>query len=322
MSQVAGMDGEANGERRVWGLSASAAVHALVAALVIFGLPKTLLQPQEEQAISVTIEPPPEKPPEPAKPQPPPPPPKAEAAEPPQPAPQAKPATPIPGLDPVVKFGERDAGPRRALAGSGAEDAPDPPLPTPAADEDKAAQDAKPEQPEAEQPPAAARTPEPVKDEDSVGPAVDQLAAAAASSHAAVPSAASRQASPAKPASEPKKLREARTLFSRSAAGGRAATTAMAGVPRGIRAGRLCATELRLQLLNDGHFPDLLPSYELKEGTVLAVRRGAFRAGGSWHNLAFECQVDSDATGVLSFAFRVGDRLPPDEARRRGLPSR
>ncbi len=312
------MDGEANNERWGWGLSASVAVHALVAALVIFGLPETLLQPQQEEVVSVTIEPPPEKPPEPAKAAPPPPPP-AEPKEPPPPA-RAQAAAPIAALNPVVKFGEKDAGPRQALAGSGAEDNPDPPV---VADEPNVLDEAKPETPdEQEKPPAETETAEAKesgKAGETSGSAAEPLiaTAAAAPDKAALP--APSTPSKAKAAAEPK-LREARKLFSRSADGGATATTAMADVPRGIRAGRLCATELRLQLLDGSYFPELLPFYELKNGTVLTVRRSEFRAGGAWHSLAFECQVDRDATSVVSFAFRVGDALSREEISRRRLP--
>lgn len=312
------MDGEANKERWGWGLSASVAVHALVAALVIFGLPKTLLQPQQEEVVSVTIEPPPEKPPEPAKAAPPPPPPAQPAKQPPA---QAQAAAPMAALNPVVKFGEKDAGPRQALAGSGAEDNPDPPA---VADEPNVLDEAKPETPDRDEEPPAAETEtaeakEPGKAVETTGSAAEPLVAtAAAAPDKAAPPAPSTPTK-AKAAAEPK-LREARKLFSRSADGGATATTAMADVPRGIRAGRLCATELRLQLLNGSYFPEVLPQYELKDGTVLTVRRSQFRAGGAWHGLAFECEVDRNATSVVSFAFRVGEALSRAEILRRRLP--
>jgi hypothetical protein len=310
------MTGEANIERRGWGLPASVAVHALVAALVIFGLPETLSQPQEEEVVSVTLEPPP-KPPEPAKAEPPPP----EPAKPPEPAPEQAAAAPIPPLNPVVKFGEKDAGPRRSLAGAGAEDNPAPRPPV--ANERKAADAASAENPEQdEKQPAAEKDEgkEPGKADDNTGSAAEQQLTTTAATPDKAPVPAGPPPGQAKAASEPK-LHEARTLFSRSATGGPAATTAMANIPRGVRIGRLCETELGLQLLNGGHFPDLLPSYRLEEGTVLAIQRSAYRrAGGVWHDLSFECQVDADATGVVSFAFRVGDPIPRAEAARLGLP--
>ena len=48
-------------QRRVsrWALPGSLAAHLLVALLVIFGLPVSLLEPEEEQAINVDLVPPP-----------------------------------------------------------------------------------------------------------------------------------------------------------------------------------------------------------------------------------------------------------------------
>lgn len=334
------MDGENGIKRRGWGLPASLAVHVLVAALVIFGLPTLPEHEPEEEAIAVTLEPPPEPaeaapaeeppaPPEPAETAPPdePPAPPAQAEAPPPPAGSQPPPTgeqaaaSLPALDPVVRFGETDAGPRQSLSGAGAEDAPDP-----------SAALAPPDEPPTEDAPEVADQdqPEPITEAEAAegeeqatgeedGAATDALVASIvdAPDKAELPAASPTTTDPA--TTEPE-LREARTLFSRSATGGATATTAMANIPRGIRAGRLCASELRLQLLVSAYAPDILPSYRLDEGTVLRVMRGAFRAGGEWRNLSFECQVDPQATVVRSFAFNVGDPLSRDEAARRGLP--
>lgn len=101
------------------------------------------------------------------------------------------------------------------------------------------------------------------------------------------------------------------------------ATTAMADIPRGIRAGELCATELRRQLLGavPPHRPNLIPAYRLDEGTVLQVRRGAFRSSTGWHNLQFRCEIDEAATRIVSFVFEVGSPIPPAETAARGLPA-
>lgn len=332
------MTGEADnqGWTRRWGLPASVAAHVLIAVLVIFGLPLPQLQPQEEQSISVTIEPPPEPPkkarqeaPKQAKPTPPP----AEAVKPP-PA-QGKPARqPMPTLDDVVKFGEKDAGSRRQLDGSAAEDNSAPPTQLPVVEEQKAAAEAKPESPAEDKPQSAetdgAESARPSQPEDeaaeNAGAPVNQLTTTAPGSpEKAVPAERTKPSTPkkantAKPSSGAK-LQKARTLFSRSASGDPIAETAMANLPRGTRAGRLCATELRLQLLNavPPHFPDLLPYFEPKTGTILKVPEAAFRARGEWYNLNFECQVDAGATRVVSFAFRVGETMSVRELERRGL---
>jgi hypothetical protein len=329
------MTDEADDRSERWALPASVVAHALVAALVIFGLPESAPQPEEEQAVSVTIEPPPGEaeaaaaapppapPAEPAEP--------TEPEEPPPPAAQEQAAAaPIPVLQPVVKFGETDAGPREALDGSAAEDTPDPPTqsvaqesPDEAEQENPAEDEAPPaetaEDSEEAESDASAQTDS--ADDESTGASAPQLVASTAGEDAPPPSGPEQAATAA--ASEPE-LQEARRLFSRSATGGATATTAMADLPRGVRAGRLCETELLLQLRYGAtpYSPELLPSLRLDEGTVLAIPRGAFRARGTWYDLSFECQIDPEATHIVSFALRVGAPLSPEEQQQRGLPSR
>ncbi|MAS06002.1 MAG: hypothetical protein CL534_15165 [Ahrensia sp.] len=120
----------------------------------------------------------------------------------------------------------------------------------------------------------------------------------------------------------PIELAEARTLFSRAVTNDPAAMTAMAGLPREMRGSELCTTELREQLRNatPPYWPELLPAYRLGAGAVLEVREAAFRARGQWYDLSFRCEVDADATRVVSFAFSVGEAIPRDQWRARGFP--
>ena len=196
---------------------------------------------------------------------------------------------------PVFQFGEKDAGPRKSPDGNSAEDG--------------------------SASPTALRNPD---KQELAGPPA--LAAAEAMNKVPQPGApetpATKPTDAAKAEGAPK-LPEAKTLFSQTATGDPIATTAMRDVPRGVRAGRLCVTELREQLLNalPPYFPDLLPSDRLEDGTVIEVPSAAFRANGQWYDLSFRCEVDTDATKVVSFAFRVGDPIPRSEWKRRGLPS-
>src|SRR5262245_12652841 len=64
-----------------WALPASLVVHLMIVALLIFGLPVSLLQPQKEEAIAVALVPPP-KPPAKANAEPPPPAQETKAAKP------------------------------------------------------------------------------------------------------------------------------------------------------------------------------------------------------------------------------------------------
>ncbi|MER8725984.1 DUF930 domain-containing protein [Mesorhizobium sp. M1027] len=281
-------------QRRVfgWALPTSIALHLLIVAFLLFGLPATLSQPGKEQAIAVDIVPPP-KPPEKTKP--------PSPAEPPKPEkpPEAKVETPasreVAAQRPVFQFGEKDAGPRKSLDGNSAEDGSEqPPAPQDPNNQDLA------------QPPAVT--------------AVD-------GKDQAPPPGAPQPPKP-KPADvanvqKPLKLEEAKRLFSQAATDDPIATTAMKNVPRAVRIGQLCNTELAQQLVHASppYFPDSLLEYRLKAGTVMNVASAPFPANGQWYDLSFRCEVDPDATKVVSFAFRVGNPVPRSEWKRRGLPA-
>lgn len=291
-------------QRRVfgWSLPVSLGLHLVIAALLIFGLPVSLLQAQKEEAIAVDLVPPPE-PSEKAK---------AEASPPaeeskPEKSQEAKVETPSPSSDdaarhepspvlrPVFRFGEKDAGPRESPAGSSAE--------------------------EGSASPTAPR--EPDRQDHAEPPTLTADTELRQASQPAVPEAPARKPAETAKAQTAVKLQKAKKLFSRAATGNSLATIAMGNLPRGVRAGQLCATELDAQLGNASppYFPELVPRYQLDHGTVLEALGGAFRANGQWYNVSYRCEVDADATKVVSFAFRVGDQVPRSEWKRRGLPS-
>lgn len=124
------------------------------------------------------------------------------------------------------------------------------------------------------------------------------------------------------PGLENETLTEAGRLFSESITDDPVARTAMADLPRGARVEELCSTELYAQLRHASppHKPDLLPRFRLSRGTVLEVRRAAFRANARWYDLSFRCEVDRDATRVVTFAFAVGPEVPRSEWQTRGFP--
>ncbi|WP_170115915.1 DUF930 domain-containing protein [Mycoplana dimorpha] len=124
------------------------------------------------------------------------------------------------------------------------------------------------------------------------------------------------------PGLENETLTEAGRLFSESITDDPVARTAIADLPRGARVEQLCSTELYAQLRHASppHKPDLLPTFRLSRGTVLEVRRAAFRANARWYDLSFRCEVDGDATRVVSFAFAVGAEVPRSEWQTRGFP--
>jgi hypothetical protein len=111
-----------------------------------------------------------------------------------------------------------------------------------------------------------------------------------------------------------------RRLYSQGATGDALVTSSMAGIPRDQRAAKLCASALQQQLLDASYFPYLVPLVPLKAGNVVDVPDTAFRTRTTWYNLGFRCEVDTNATRVLSFAFNVGTEIPRDEWARLGLP--
>jgi len=286
-------------------LSVSAGLHALILALLVFGLPKPLEKPQDDQAVDVALVPPSEapkaEPPAPAPPEPEKPQEKKAEPLPAAPPPAAKetpaPQSPIPSFNPVIQYGAKDSGPEKSPVGDSATQEP---LPA--------------EQQEPQENQAAAEKDAPAAD--------DTTPVLALPDAAATPTA--RPAETAKRAPSAPRLKPAKKLFSPSATGDALATTAMGDLPRSARGATLCVSELREQLLRNAppYFADLLPSSPLKNGTVIDVPGVAFRASGQWRDLSYRCEVDADATKVVSFAFRVGEAIPPSEWKRRGLPTR
>lgn len=292
------MQDDAEEQRRVfrWALPGSVGAHLLIAVILIFGLPLPQLASQEEKAIAVDLVPPePQKKPEAKPPKP---------AKPPEPPPRKKTAPPpvdddaaarqaMPVLKPVVRFGDKDAGPRESRDGDGAEEGAT-----------RGQQPAEPDKGEVAQPPALA-----TDGQKEQAPLTPEPKAPTPK-----PQDALRR--------EAQKPESAKKLLSQKATGDAIATTAMGDLPRGVRAGRLCVTELREQLNSalPPYFPDLLPSYRLGEGNVIDAQRAAFRMNGEWYDLSYRCEVDANATRVVAFDFRVGDPLPASEWRSRGLP--
>ncbi|MDW6020193.1 DUF930 domain-containing protein [Mesorhizobium sp. BAC0120] len=303
-------------ERRVfrWAMPASFVVHLVIAALLIFGLPVSLSEPQKDEAIAVDLVPPP-KPPERPKTEPPPKPqdkakvepaPSAQAPKPekqqeakvktPPPTSNApSPPPPSPAVRSVYQFGEKDAGPRESLDGNSAEEGPESPEPAP----------------------------DPEKQDVAEPHVLTAVGVMNRASQAGAPEAPTPKSADAVKMRQAVKLEKAKKLFSRTATGDPTGATAIGNLSRGKRASQLCHTELKYQLLNTSppYFPELLPTYQPKDGTVIEITRGAFSAQGQWYEVSYRCEVDMDATKVISFAFHVGDPIPRSEWKSRRLPS-
>lgn len=266
------------------GTLASVFTHAIILALLIVGLPQSRLESEEPKSIQVELVPPKEKIPQ-------------ERQQKSRPA--AEPASDLKKvatgdqakvkslqmLRPVYKFGEKDAGSRAPVNGD-------------AAGQAKVA--------------SASPSEEPVKKQDTLEQTVSAPKAPKPDS-VVVPATTHKPLIP---------VETTKTIRSQPNHESPVATTAIGALPRGIRAGKLCVTELRRQLNNSAppYWPDLLPSYRLDKGNILQVRKGAFRAGARWYNLKFRCEIDEAATGVVSFGFDVGAAVPRVEWPSRGLP--
>ncbi|QPC95056.1 DUF930 domain-containing protein [Mesorhizobium sp. INR15] len=364
----------------LWALPASLILHVLIAALLIYGLPKPPEQPQQEQPVNVELVPPPEQPkPKPA----PAPPPKPKAEKPPEPKvekppEQARKPDDSQVLKRVFQYGEKDTGPKKSLDGGGAQDnAPSPakddaskpsavPKPTesqpaaPATAEQQAepnkadekpvtdTTDAKPAPSEEKQANPDTDKQQADKQEPAAQPVEKQIAVTptplaaetggkpelSASTEKAKPKPAkptkfksakavkSQNGSPAKSSSPNTAaagspifsgLPGVRKLYSQGATGDALAASSMSGVPRDQRVANLCANVLNQELQVADYFPKWLPTIPLKTGNVLSPSETAFSTANTWYRLSFRCEVDADATRVLSFNFRVGEKIPRSE---------
>lgn len=285
------------------GAVASVLAHVVILALLVFGLPDLTLEPEEPEVIQVALvlpeealppepEPEPEQEEEQAQ--------EEQPEQPPTPEPAPEPSTdtqetaegeqaaaqPPQLFRPVYQFGEEDAGPQDPAEGDTVGEA----------------------ETEAEAAPE-----EPKEDPETPQQTVEALEAPDGES-IAVPETEDETPTP---------VETAEATPSPDDSEAPVATTAMNDIPRGIRAGELCVTELRRQLLVSvpPYLPNLLPTYRLDEGTILQVRKGAFRSTTGWFNLQFRCEIDEAATRVVSFDFNVGAPVPRAEWASRGLPA-
>ncbi|QND57005.1 DUF930 domain-containing protein [Mesorhizobium huakuii] len=110
-----------------------------------------------------------------------------------------------------------------------------------------------------------------------------------------------------------------RKLYSQGATGDAFATSSMENVPRDQRVANLCGNVLDQELQSADYTPKWVPTIPLKLGNVLNPPQAAFSTRTQWYNLNFRCEVDADATRVLSFNFRVGSLIPPGEWASRGF---
>ena len=345
-------DTKTTGWRRFGGgLTLSLLLHGLAVAVFLLSFDTPIELSPEEQAVEVTlVAPPPEPEPEveagsapepepeateaapeeaaeaePPVPEPEPPAPEPEVEPEPQPEPVEQPpvpepelpdaaSAPIPVLRPVVRFGERDSGPELSR-GTEAEEGAEETQAEEQADEvaDAAPTLAQPEITLPEAPPLEGALPEAAAETVTGEGEAEASTQDEATDPAVVAAISEAQLEP----------REVTELFSSAISGDRAAMTAMSGLTRQERGDQLCGTELSQQLRNGtpAYVPYFLPILRLQEGNIVDVPLAAFRdVNGSWINIAVRCEVDDNATEVVSFSLSVGKSVPRSEWVERGFP--
>lgn len=227
----------------------------------------------------------------------------------------------MPSLAPVFEFGERDSGPAKSAAGNSSHGDVKPATAAPqhGAKPEQAPAEASAEKPRAETPPAKpvpddVRLPE-VATVDAFSERNAPLAEATGEAKTdieAVKPPAQKPPEPPKADAAKDDLPKAKTLFSQTADDDPVAKIAMNGMSRGKRVAQLCGNELQQQLIHDSPSfqPIVVPTFGLSRGTVLDIKSAAFRAAKGWYQIRFRCEVDEDATKVVSFAHEAGGLIP------------
>ena len=49
------------------------------------------------------------------------------------------------------------------------------------------------------------------------------------------------------------------------------------------------------------------------EGDTIKGKGGAFRSRGQWYQFSFTCKTTPDHLKILSFDYRVGEKIPEDK---------
>jgi hypothetical protein len=230
----------------------------------------------------------------------------------------------MPPMRVVTEFGDKNSGPKKTLAGNSSEGEAKPATTPPKRDVEpqQMPTEAAAEKPKTETPPSR-----PVPDDVKL----PEVAAADASPEPNGPPAdvsgeaktsieqtkAPAQKTPEKPKEVVKNndLANAKTLFSSTEDGNSLAQSAVDGLPRSKRVAVLCASELRAQLAygSPSYQPYALPQYGLRAGTLLNIDDAAFGTAKGWYHVRFRCEVDADATKVVSFAHEVGGLIPRNQ---------
>ncbi|MCA1442622.1 DUF930 domain-containing protein [Ensifer sp. IC4062] len=114
----------------------------------------------------------------------------------------------------------------------------------------------------------------------------------------------------------------AKELFSPNALSNPRIKQALGKLPVKARIAQICSIEALEQIRNQrpGAFPDMLARAGTISTSAVTAIGSAYRSKANWYNVDFKCEVDPDATTVVSFSFAIGGAVPKSEWNARQLP--
>ena len=69
--------------------------------------------------------------------------------------------------------------------------------------------------------------------------------------------------------------------------------------------------------LDDAYDPDLVAAYSMGDitlaGSTLTAAGAAFRSGGQWYGLSFDCTLTGGLDAVSAFEFTIGEAIPHEQ---------
>ncbi len=313
----------------------SVVLHLLVAALLLFQLPKWKPTPPEQESVKVEIVPPPKPEPQP-KPEPEKKEEKVEAPKPqPAPAPAPAPAASSQSTFPILPRSEKESTEKKPASGEGTTQ-----------DDASTPQDSPTEQAETEAGPSATpdtakpttpngaelqSTPEPSESAgQSKGQTVDpttlrENAPTPKQTAQPVPKKKEQVSKPdgSKAIKSADPFANLSQKFSPNAMLDARLGRIVAHLSPRERLLSLCKAEIivRLGLQLEDAYVLTGPTGGVVSNTLYNGVDGSFRRNGNWYSWSFQCSTDADVTRISSFRFKVGSAIPRNEWSKRRLPA-
>jgi len=79
-----------------------------------------------------------------------------------------------------------------------------------------------------------------------------------------------------------------------------------------------CDMEAADRIRKEGDFkPDKVIAYAfgdtIEAGNAIRAPGAVFRAGGDWYRLKFKCETGEEGLKIMSFDFKIGDKVPKEQ---------